>query len=147
MSRPSEGPGLIPIRAHVMLHCSCYSSVPHPAGLRAPGRCGCVAVTGLAALAPGRQEVRVMKSWVLALWELSSFPHRNRISRSLRKWGRGRQEIYDFRMKQLQMRKKTPCRGSGLFPRLHCPSWKDSSQTQVSHCLELAVSPQGELQV
>ena len=73
-------------------------------------------------------------------------PYRNRIARGCRKWGRGRQ-IYDFRMSQLPMGKKTPCRGSGLFPRLHCLSWNDSSQTRVSHCPELAVSPRRVLQV
>lgn len=79
--------------------------------------------------------------------ELPSIPHRNRISRGFRKWGRGRHKIHDCRMSQPQMGRKTPCRGSGLLPRIHCPLWKDSPQTQVSHCPELATSPQGELQV
>lgn len=110
---------------------------------------GSVTVTGLDAPAPGKQaacrssradqsDEELGSGWQ----ELPSILHRNKISRGFRKWGRGRHEIYDCRMSQPQMGKKTPCRGSGLFPRLHCPSWKDSPQTQVSHCPELAVSPQ-----
>lgn len=116
---------------------------------------GSIAVTGLDAPTPGRQAAcrssRAEDQSDEELgsgWQgLPSILHRNKVSRGFRKWGRGRHEIYDCRMSQPQMGKKTPCRGSGLFPRLHCPSWKDSPQTQVSHCPQLAVSPQGELQV
>ena len=110
---------------------------------------GSIAVIGLDAPTPGRQAAcrspRAEDQSDEELgsgWQgLPSILHRNKVSRGFRKWGRGRHEIYDCRMSKPQMGKKTPCRGNGLFPRLHCPSWKDSPQTQVSHCPELAMSP------
>lgn len=80
------------------------------------------------------------------MWDLSTFPHRNSISRGFRKWRRGSQVFCDFRMSQPQMGEEKSPAGGGFFQGFIAPSWKESPQTQISHCLELAVSPQGEFQ-
>lgn len=79
----------------------------------------------------GRSEQLRAGFW--ALWELSSFSHKNRTTRVSTKWGRGRQEFCDFRMSQLQMgEEKAPAEGVGSFQAFIAPSWKDTSTRLVT---------------